>query len=358
MNVERPHPNPLPRRGGSPPGGQAGQGITDSDWAGIRGDFPLLTRLVHDKPLVYLDSANTGQKPAVVIEAIDDFYRNHNANVSRAVHALGAEATEAYEGSRIKLAKFLNVRGDELVLCSGTTFAINLVAYSWALPRLRPGDAIVLTRMEHHANIVPWQQLCARTGAKLRVIPVDDDGQVRLDEYAKLLNARTKLVSFTQVSNALGTVTPAKQIVAMAHSAGAKVLVDGAQSVSHLRADVIDLDCDWFVFSGHKVFGPTGIGVLYGKEALLNETPPWQGGGNMIKDVNVNDGAITLTFGNNASKAPAVNPEVAVNGAVNVRALHNILRPGATLVTCHLLSFSHLAKPLTEPLSCWSQSPS
>lgn len=255
------------------------------DWGSVRADFPLLAREVHGKPLVYLDSANTGQKPASVIAAVDDFYRRHNANVSRAVHALGSEATDAYEGARARLARFLKVRADELVLCSGTTFAINLVAYAWALPRLQPGDAILLTRMEHHANIVPWQQLCARTGAKLRVIPVDDDGQVRLDEYAKLLNARTKLVSFTQVSNALGTVTPAKQIVAMAHSAGAKVLVDGAQSVSHLRADVIGLDCDWFVFSGHKVFGPTGIGVLYGKEAVLNETPPWQGGGNMIKDV-------------------------------------------------------------------------
>ena len=221
-----------------------------------------------------------------MIDRIAYFYAHENSNIHRAAHELAARATDAYEAAREKVRGFLNARSvNEIVFVRGTTEAINLVAKSWGEANIGAGDEIIVSHLEHHANIVPWQQLCARTGAKLRVIPVDDDGQVRLDEYAKLLNARTKLVSFTQVSNALGTVTPAKQIVAMAHSAGAKVLVDGAQSVSHLRADVIGLDCDWFVFSGHKVFGPTGIGVLYGKEAVLNETPPWQGGGNMIKDV-------------------------------------------------------------------------
>ena len=252
----------------------------------IRRDFPVLRERVNGKPLIWLDNAATTHKPQSVIDRIAYFYAHENSNIHRAAHELAARATDAYEAAREKVRGFLNARSvNEIVFVRGTTEAINLVAKSWGEANIGAGDEIIVSHLEHHANIVPWQQLCARTGAKLRVIPVDDDGQVRLDEYAKLLNARTKLVSFTQVSNALGTVTPAKQIVAMAHSAGAKVLVDGAQSVSHLRADVIGLDCDWFVFSGHKVFGPTGIGVLYGKEAILNETPPWQGGGNMIKDV-------------------------------------------------------------------------
>ncbi|OGB03581.1 MAG: aminotransferase class V [Burkholderiales bacterium RIFCSPLOWO2_12_FULL_64_99] len=252
----------------------------------VRRDFPVLNERVNGKPLIWLDNAATTHKPQSVIDRIAYFYAHENSNIHRAAHELAARATDAYEAAREKVRDFVNARSvNEIVFVRGTTEAINLVAKSWGEANIGAGDEIIVSHLEHHANIVPWQQLCARTGAKLRVIPVDDDGQVRLDEYAKLLNARTKLVSFTQVSNALGTVTPAKQIVAMAHSAGAKVLVDGAQSVSHLRADVIDLDCDWFVFSGHKVFGPTGIGVLYGKEALLNETPPWQGGGNMIKDV-------------------------------------------------------------------------
>ena len=255
------------------------------DWDRVRLDFPLLMRDVHGKPLVYFDNANTGQKPVQVIGAVDEFYRRYNANVSRAVHALGTEATDAYEGARSKLARFLNVRASELILCSGTTFAINLVAYSWALPRLKAGDVILVSRMEHHANIVPWQQLAAAKGATLRVIPVDDSGQVLLDEYRKLLNDRTKIVAVTQVSNALGTVVPVKEIVELAHRAGAKALVDGAQSVSHMRIDVQDIGADFFVFSGHKLFGPTGIGVVWGKREVLEDMPPWQGGGNMIADV-------------------------------------------------------------------------
>jgi cysteine desulfurase/selenocysteine lyase len=252
----------------------------------IRRDFPILRERVHGRPLVWLDNAATTQKPQSVIDRIAYFYEHENSNIHRAAHELAARATDAYEGAREKVRGFLNARSvNEIVFVRGTTEAINLVAKTWGKANIGAGDEIVISWLEHHANIVPWQQLCAETGAKLRVIPVDEDGQVLLDEYAKLLSARTRIVSFTQVSNALGTVTPAKQMVAMAQRVGAKVLVDGAQSVSHMRADVIDLNCDWFVFSGHKVFGPTGIGVLYGKEALLNETPPWQGGGNMIKDV-------------------------------------------------------------------------
>jgi len=252
----------------------------------VRKDFPILRERVNGRPLIWLDNAATTQKPQSVIDRISYFYEHENSNIHRAAHELAARATDAYEAAREKVRGFVNARStNEIVFVRGTTEAINLVAKTWGKANIKSGDEIIVSHLEHHANIVPWQQLCAETGAKLRVIPVDDDGQVLLDEYAKLLNPRTKLVSFTQVSNALGTVTPARQMVAMAQSAGAKVLVDGAQSVSHMRADVIDLNCDWFVFSGHKVFGPTGIGALYGKEALLNETPPWQGGGNMIKDV-------------------------------------------------------------------------
>jgi cysteine desulfurase/selenocysteine lyase len=252
----------------------------------VRRDFPILRETVNGRPLIWFDNAATTQKPQSVIDRIAYFYEHENSNIHRAAHELAARATDAYEAAREKVRAFLHARSvNEIVFARGTTEAINLVAKTWGKANIREGDEIVISWLEHHANIVPWQQLCAVTGAKLRVIPVDETGQVLLDEYAKLLGPRTKLVSFTQVSNALGTVTPAKQMVAMARSAGAKVLVDGAQSVSHMRVDVTDLDCDWFVFSGHKLFGPTGIGALYGKEALLNETPPWQGGGNMIKDV-------------------------------------------------------------------------
>jgi len=252
----------------------------------VRADFPILNTIVNGRRLVWLDNAATTQKPRQVIERLKYFYENENSNIHRAAHELAARATDAYEAARKKVQHFINAASpNEIVFVRGTTEAINLVAKSWGEQFLQPGDEIIVSHLEHHANIVPWQQLAAKKGLKLKVIPVDNDGQILLDEYAKLLSPKTKLVSFTQVSNALGTVTPAKRIAELAHQAGAKVLVDGAQSVSHMRADVRDLDADWFVFSGHKVFGPTGIGVLYGKEALLNETQPWQGGGNMIKDV-------------------------------------------------------------------------
>lgn len=252
----------------------------------VRNDFPILAEIVNGKPLVWLDNAATTQKPRQVIERLTYFYAHENSNIHRAAHELAARATDAYEGAREKISRFINARStNEIIFVRGTTEAINLVASSWGEEYLQQGDEIIITHLEHHANIVPWQLLAKKKGLTIKVIPVDDDGQVLLDEYARLLNPKTKLVAFTLVSNALGTVTPAKQIVDMAHAAGAKVLADGAQSVSHIRTDVQALNADWFVFSGHKIFGPTGIGVLYGKEDLLNFTQPYQGGGNMIKDV-------------------------------------------------------------------------
>jgi cysteine desulfurase/selenocysteine lyase len=252
----------------------------------VRKDFPILRETVHGRPLIWLDNAATTQKPQQVIDRLAYFYQHENSNIHRAAHELAARATDAYEAARDKVARFLHASSsEEIVFVRGTTEGINLIAKSWGRRNIGPGDDIVITWLEHHANIVPWQQLCSETGARLRVAPVDDHGQILLDEYEKLLGPRTKLVAFSQVSNALGTVTPAKQMIEIAHRYGAKVLLDGAQSVSHLRADVLALDCDWFVFSGHKVFGPTGIGAVYGKADLLNATPPWQGGGNMIQDV-------------------------------------------------------------------------
>ncbi|MFI5156714.1 MAG: family 2A encapsulin nanocompartment cargo protein cysteine desulfurase [Chitinophagales bacterium] len=252
----------------------------------VRRDFPILHQKINGKQIIWLDNAATTQKPKHVIERIKEFYETENSNVHRAAHDLAARATDAYESARKKVQAFLHASSpNEIVFVRGATEAINAVAKSWGAQHLKGGDEIILSHLEHHANIVPWQQLSKEKGATLKVIPVDDDGQILLDEYAKLLGPKTKLVSFTQVSNALGTVTPAKKMVEMAHAVGAKVLVDGAQTVSHMRADVVDLNCDWYVFSGHKVFGPTGIGVLYGREELLNETQPWQGGGNMIRDV-------------------------------------------------------------------------
>jgi cysteine desulfurase/selenocysteine lyase len=252
----------------------------------VRQDFPILQERVNGKPLIWFDNAATTQKPQAVIDRLVHFYSHENSNVHRAAHELAARSTDAYEAARETVRRFLNASSaNEIIFVRGTTEGINLVAKSWGQQTLQAGDEIVLTHLEHHANIVPWQQLAAQTGAKLRVVPVDDHGQILLAEYQQLLNSRTKLVAFSHVSNALGTITPAKQIIDLAHRVGAKVLLDGAQSVSHIPIDVQQLGCDWFVFSGHKVFGPTGIGVLYGQEDLLNATVPWQSGGNMIVDV-------------------------------------------------------------------------
>ncbi|WP_221292319.1 family 2A encapsulin nanocompartment cargo protein cysteine desulfurase [Herbaspirillum sp. SJZ102] len=252
----------------------------------VRRDFPILQERVNGRQLIWFDNAATTHKPQSVIDRISEFYRRENSNIHRAAHELAARATDAYEGARERVRGFINAPDvNEVIFVRGTTEAINLVAKSWSAKHVGAGDEIIVSHLEHHANIVPWQQLAAEKGARLRVIPVDDSGQVLLDEYAKLLNDRTKIVAVTQVSNALGTVTPVKEIVELAHRAGAKALVDGAQSVSHMRTDVQALRADFFVFSGHKVFGPTGIGVLWGKRAVLEDMPPWQGGGNMIADV-------------------------------------------------------------------------
>jgi cysteine desulfurase / selenocysteine lyase len=256
------------------------------DVGSVRRDFPILREEVNGHPLIWLDNAATTQKPQSVIDRISYFYEHENSNIHRAAHELAARATDAYEDARTKVAHFLNASSSkEIVFARGATEAINLVAQAWGRRHINKGDEILITWIEHHANIVPWQMLCAEKGACLRVAPVDDDGQILLDEYEKLLSPKTRLVSFTQVSNALGTVTPAHQMVQMAHRYGARVLLDGAQAVSHMPIDVQSLDCDFYVFSGHKVFAPTGIGVLYGKPEVLAETPPWQGGGNMIIDV-------------------------------------------------------------------------
>jgi cysteine desulfurase/selenocysteine lyase len=252
----------------------------------VRRDFPILQERVNGRQLVWFDNAATTHKPQSVIDRISHFYAHENSNIHRAAHELAARATDAYEGARERVKKFINAPDvNEVIFVRGTTEAINLVAKSWGGQHVGEGDEIIVSNLEHHANIVPWQQLAAAKGAKLRVIPVDDSGQVLLDEYRKLLNDRTKIVAVTQVSNALGTVVPVKEIVEMAHRAGAKTLVDGAQSVSHMRVDVQALGADFFVFSGHKVFGPTGIGVVWGKREVLEDMPPWQGGGNMIADV-------------------------------------------------------------------------
>jgi cysteine desulfurase/selenocysteine lyase len=252
----------------------------------VRRDFPILQEKVNGRQLVWFDNAATTHKPQSVIDRIAYFYAHENSNIHRAAHELAARATDAYEGARLRVRRFLNAPDvNEVIFVRGTTEAINLVAKSWGGQHVGEGDEIIVSQLEHHANIVPWQQLAAAKGARLRVIPVDDSGQVLLDEYRKLLNDRTKIVAVTQVSNALGTVTPVKEIVELAKRAGARTLVDGAQSVSHMRIDVQDLGADFFVFSGHKLFGPTGIGALWGKREVLEDMPPWQGGGNMIADV-------------------------------------------------------------------------
>ena len=256
------------------------------DVAAVRRDFPLLSPEVHGRPFVYLDSANTTQKPEAVIRASDRFYRETNANIHRSTYRLSEEATAAYEGAREKVRKFLNASSArEVVFTRGTTEAINLLATSFGQAFVKAGDEILVTGMEHHSNIVPWQLLCERTGAKLRVIPIDDRGDIVFDDLDRLLTERTKLLGVVHVSNALGTVNPVRELIGYAHGKGVPVLVDAAQSVPHLGVDVRALDCDFLAFSGHKVYGPTGIGALYGKESFLAKMPPYQGGGDMIASV-------------------------------------------------------------------------
>ena len=256
------------------------------DVEAVRKDFPILSREVGGKPLVYLDSAATSQKPQVVIDALVDYYTGMNANIHRGVHTLSQEATEAYEGARTKVRHFINAAEEpEIVFTRGTTEGINLVAQTLGVQRVGPGSEVIISNMEHHSNVVPWQILCEQRGARLRIVPINDDGELLMDEYEQLLGPQTALVSITHISNALGTINPVKDIVAMAHGHGVPVLLDGAQAAPHTPVDVRDLDCDFYAFSGHKLFGPTGIGVLYGKREWLESMPPYQGGGEQIKSV-------------------------------------------------------------------------
>jgi cysteine desulfurase/selenocysteine lyase len=264
----------------------AAPGARTLDVEQVRADFPILRQLVHGRPLVYLDNANTTQKPAAVIEAVARFYAESNANVHRSTHALSERANALYERARERAAAFVNAPGvREVVFTRGCTEGLNLVAQSFARPRLRPGDEILVSWMEHHSNIVPWQLVCEQTGATLRVVPISDAGELDVDAYERMLSPRTRLVSIVHVSNSLGTITPLRHLVELAHARGVPVAVDGAQAVAHLPVDVQALDCDFYAFSSHKMYGPSGVGVLYGKARWLEEMPPWQGGGDMIASV-------------------------------------------------------------------------
>ena len=281
-----------------------------------RRDFPVLHQEVHGRPLVYLDNGATSQKPRAVIEALRHYYEHDNSNVHRGVHALSERATRDYEAARDEVARFVNAperRG--VVFVRGTTEAINLVARSYVRPRLRDGDEILVSHMEHHSNIVPWQMLCEESGARLKVVPMSDEGELDLDAYRAQLGERTRLVAIVHLSNALGTVNPIKEMCADAHAAGAKVLVDGAQAVPHLPVDMQDLDCDFYAFSGHKVYGPTGIGALVGRTELLDDMAPYQGGGEMIRRVSFEEGT---TYNDLPHKFEAVTPHIA--GAIGLKA--------------------------------------
>ena len=279
-----------------------------------RSDFPVLERRVRDdKALVYLDNAATTQKPIQVIDAITDYYKNHNSNIHRAVHALAEESTEAFEVTRSKIAKFLNVsHSEEIIFVRGTTEAINLVAYAWGRDNVQKGDIVVTTEYEHHSNIVPWQELCKRTGACLKVIPINEAGEINLDEMNRLISSKTRIISITHVSNTLGTINPIKKIINLAKSVDALTLIDGAQAAAHMRIDVQDIDCDFYVFSGHKLYGPTGTGVLYGKEEILNSLNPYQYGGEMILKVTFDE----TTYNSLPHKFEAGTPNIA--GAIGL----------------------------------------
>jgi cysteine desulfurase/selenocysteine lyase len=254
--------------------------------ASIRSDFPILNEVVNGKQLVYFDNAATTQKPRLVLDALAGYYEHYNANIHRGIHHLAEKATSAFEQSRKRLQAFLNAaHGEEIIFTYGTTDGINLVASSYGRKFLKEGDEVIISTMEHHSNIVPWQMLCEEKGCILKVIPINDEGELLMDEYEKLLTEKTKFVSVVHVSNALGTINPIKEIIAKAHAVGAKVLIDGAQASSHIEIDVQDLDCDFYSLSLHKIYGPTGMGILYGKRDLLNAMPPYRGGGEMIKEV-------------------------------------------------------------------------
>jgi len=274
----------------------------------IRDDFPILKQQVNGKPLVYLDNGATAQKPQQVIEVLDQYYREYNSNIHRGVHTLSEKATTEYESARLKIKNFINAESiQQVILTSGTTASINLVAQSYGRSTLKQGDEIIITEMEHHSNIVPWQMLCEQTGAKLKVVPINDKGELIMEEYESLLNDRTRLVAVVHISNALGTINPVEDIIKLAHNREIPVLLDGAQAVPHCPVDVQALDCDFYCFSGHKLFGPTGTGVLYGKKALLESMPPWQGGGDMIRTVRFDE----TTYNDLPYKFEAGTPHIA-----------------------------------------------
>ncbi len=290
-------------------------GAAPYDVRRVREDFPILGREVHGKPLVYLDNAATTQKPKAVLDTLAEYYADYNANIHRSSHLLAELAERGYEGARVKIKDFLNARdAHEIIYVRNATEGVNLVAQTWGRANIKEGDEIIVSEMEHHCNIIPWQMLCAEKGARLRVIPINDDGELLLDEYAQLLNERTKFVGIVHMSNALGTINPVKQVIDMAHAQGVPVLVDAAQSAYHLPIDVQELDCDFLVFSGHKLYGPTGIGVLYGKRAFLEAMPPWQGGGDMILTVSFEG----TTFNEIPYKFEAGTPHIA--GAIGLGA--------------------------------------
>ena len=284
----------------------------------IRSDFPILSRQVHGKPLIYLDSTASSQKPTAVLDAMNDYYQNYNANVHRGVYEISEEATAAMEKARVKVARFLNARqSKQIIFTRNTTESINLVAYSWGNANIHAGDLIILTEIEHHSNLVPWQLLAQRTGARLEFIPVTEDGLLRLDVYEQLLEQKPKLVAFTHMSNVLGTITPAQQMIAQAHAAGAIVLLDAAQSVPHLPVDVQALDVDFLCFSAHKMLGPTGIGILYGKRDLLEAMPPFMGGGDMIRTVSLRESTWNDLPWKFEAGTPAIAEAVGIGAAVD-----------------------------------------
>jgi len=286
----------------------------------LRRQFPILARTVHGKPLAYLDNGASAQRPSAVIDAVDDYERRHHANIHRGVHTLSQEATALYESARDRLVRFINARSrHEIIFVRGTTEAINLVAQSYARPMLQPGDELLITHLEHHANIVPWQMVCEQTGAKLVVAPIDSRGEVHVEAVVALMNPRTRLFACAHVSNALGTVLPVRRLIAAAKARGIVTLIDGAQAVPHMQVDVQDLGCDFYAFSGHKMFGPTGVGVLYGREQLLERMPPWQGGGEMILAVTF----AKTTYNGLPNKFEAGTPNI--SGAIGLGAAVDFL---------------------------------
>jgi cysteine desulfurase / selenocysteine lyase len=300
------------------------------DVATIRRDFPVLRQSVHGKPLVWFDNAATTQKPQSVIDAVSNFYANDNSNIHRGAHTLAARATDAYENTREKVRQFIGASStSEIIYVRGTTEGINLVAQTWGRKFIQPGDEIVLSILEHHANIVPWQMIAQESGARIRVVPVNDRGEIIMEEYTKLLGPRTRLVSLTQASNGLGTILPIREMIQLAKRYDARVLIDGAQSVAHIPVNVQELDADFFVFSGHKIFAPTGIGIVYGRRELLEQMPPWQGGGNMIRDVRFEETIYNEPPAKFEAGTPSIGDAVGLGAAIDyVKAigLENIAR--------------------------------